>query len=85
MQADAEAKTFFFEGRGAGYFEETELPCSNGKYRYMPLRSGAHYRLHLALKSSGPQRCHHIVDGKKRFFTVLSCPSYGQLELAEFE
>jgi hypothetical protein len=51
----------------------------------MPLRSEAHYRLQLALKSTGPQRCYYETDGMKRYFSVLSCPSYGQLDLADFE
>jgi hypothetical protein len=85
MQSEHKARSFFFEASPAGYFEDDPLPSSAGRYRYMPYRNLAHLRLHAYLKSRGPQRCHYVIAGKKCEFTVLSCPSYGLLELAEFD
>jgi len=85
MQSDHKGRLFFFEGGPAGYFEDDPLPTSAGRYRYVPYRSLAHLRLHESLKSRGPQRCRYVIAGEKCEFTVLSSPSYGLLELAEFD
>lgn len=77
-------KDFFFEGGSAGYFEEDQLPSVPGSYRYMPYRSPAHHRLHVALKTAGPQRCYYLAGNARRYFTVVNAPSPGVLELAGF-
>ena len=82
---DQRSKSFFFQNNPVGYFQDAELPSRPGTYHYMPYRSVGHYRLHQALQTSGPQRCHYLLNGKERHFTVKSCPAYGRPELAEFE
>jgi hypothetical protein len=84
MNAEQQAKTFFFKDRPVGYFEGDQLPDKPGEYRYMPFRSRGHYEFIGALKSKGPQRCHYLVEEKKRHFTVLHWVSYGLLVLGEF-
>ena len=85
MTPEQERKTFFFAGNAVGYFTEEALPAKPGRYHYMPYRGPGHYKLGLALRSSGPQRCHYLVKGKKREFTVAAWVSYGLLELSDFE
>lgn len=85
MRADQEARSFFYEDHPVGYFEDDALPCVAGKYRYMPFRGFGHYRLQGALRASGPQRCHYVTANSKRYFTVVACPSYGLLQLADFD
>jgi hypothetical protein len=82
MQNELKPMSFFFDGAPAGYFERDQFPSEPGSYRYKPYRGNAHYRLMQSLKSTGPQRCHYLIEGTKHFFTVLKCPSYGVLELA---
>jgi hypothetical protein len=82
MRPDQTARTFFFKDREAGCFEDDELPSKPGEYRYMPYRSAGHYELIGALRS-GPQRCHYLSDGQKRFFLVLRWIKYGVLELGD--
>jgi hypothetical protein len=67
-----------------GRFEEDPLPSAAGCYRYVPYRSLGHFQFQESLRTSGPQRCHYVIGRKKHHFTVMSCPSYGLLELAEF-
>jgi hypothetical protein len=85
MISERESQTFFFEGSPVGYFSAESFPIAPGRYPYMPYRSAAHYRLVAALKSVGPQQCHHIVGDEKRQFTVSAWISYGVLELTDFE
>ncbi len=85
MNPEQERKTFFFEGNAVGYFMEEPLPKAPGRYRYVPYRGPGHYRLGVALSSSGPQCCHYVADGKKIQFTVKAWVSYGLLELSGFE
>jgi hypothetical protein len=84
MKPEHEAGTFFFEDGPVGYFEDDQLPSAAGRYRYMPYRSGAHYKLIGAVKSLGPQRCHYFIEGRKQYFTVQAWVSYGLLELTGF-
>ncbi|HET7209789.1 MAG TPA: hypothetical protein VFI95_24670 [Terriglobales bacterium] len=49
----------------------------------MPYRGHGHYRLGEALKA-GPQRCYYIVEGEKRYFTVLSVANH-RLQISHFE
>jgi hypothetical protein len=85
MRADQKANSFFFEDRPVGYFEDDQLPCSPGSYRYVPYRGPGHLQLQQALVSQGPQRCHYIAKNAKRYFTVVACPAHGLLELANFD
>jgi len=78
MHSGSEHKEFFFEEHAVGYFED-QLPSSPGQYRYMPFRGPAHLRLVEALASSGSQRCYYVIEGEKRYFTVLRTPSHGVL------
>jgi len=81
MSSGSECKEFFFEEFVVGHFEH-HTPCSPGQYRYMPFRGLAHFRLVQALTSSGSQRCYYVVEGEKRYFTVVTLPSYGILQVA---
>ena len=85
LTPEQQRKTFFFEGNAVGYFTQEPLPAAPGQYRYMPYRGPGHYRLGVALRSAGPQRCHYVVDKKKMPFTVVAWVSYGLLELKDFE
>jgi len=85
MTPEQERRTFFFEGNPVGYFTDEALPASPGRYHYMPYRGPGHYRLGVVLRSSGPQRCHYLADGKKMEFTVATWVSYGLLELTDFK
>ena len=79
------ALEFFYDGMEVGYFEESEYPQKNGKYRYMPYRGAGHYEMQTAIDNSTFPRC-YLDEGQERvFFTVLDCPEYGVLELATFE
>ena len=84
MTPEQEAKTFFFEGNPVGYFLEYQLPILPGRYKYIPYRGPGHYNLGQALRSNGPQRCHYLLNGQPRNFTVASWVSYGLLELSDF-
>ena len=85
MNPEKERKTFFFEGNAVGYFTEEPLPTVPGRYPYMPYRGPGHYKLGVALRSQGPQRCNYVAHGKKMHFTVVAWVSYGLLELSDFE
>ena len=85
MDAHKNPRTFFFEDLPVGYFVDDPLPSSAGCYRYVPYRGPGHYQLGLALRTFGPQRCHYIAENFKRRFSVLACPVYGLLELADFD
>ena len=84
MTPEQEAKTFFFEDNPVGYFLENELPTSPGQYRYIPYRGPGHYNLGQALSANGPQRCHFLLNGHCREFTVERWVSYGVLDLSNF-
>jgi len=77
---------FMLEGAGAvGYFEESEYPRSDGRYRYMPYRSYSHYMMHEARKDGGIPRCYYDVGGIHVSFGVRDSPEYGVLELYDFK
>jgi len=76
---------FSFNGREVGYFTDGEFPKAPGRYRYEPYRGPGHYQMQTLRHSGGTPRCSYD-DGKQRvLFTVLDCPVYGVLELADFE
>jgi len=81
MRSGSEHNEFFFEEHPVGYFED-QLPSSPGQYRYMPYRGWGHLRLGQALVSSGSQRCYYVIEGKARYFTVLTIASYGVLQVS---
>ncbi len=74
---------FTYDGKRVGYFEEPVCPSTPGRYRYMPYRSIGHYELNIALRAGRRPRC-AVPSHPGKSFTVLSCPEYGVLELAEF-
>jgi hypothetical protein len=76
---------FFFEGKPVGCFEEEAFPSLAGRYRYEPYRGNGHYTLMTSIRTCGSQRCYYVRDRKDYYFTVLSCPEYGILELTEFD
>jgi hypothetical protein len=78
-------KSFSFEGDGAGYFETWPWPASDGLYRYQPLRTLAHVRMHERRRATGSARCHYERKGQKIWFTVVGAPKVGLLKLADFE
>jgi hypothetical protein len=76
---------FMFEGGPVGYFEESEYPRCDGRYRYMPYRSLSHYAMHELRRAGGVPRCHFDVGGVRVTFAVRDCPEYGVLELYDFQ
>ena len=76
---------FTFNGMPVGIFEETEYPRQSGLYHYLPFRCPGHYHMQMELSKQGSARCHYKVGPKQVFFTVVDCPRYGILELADFE
>ncbi len=74
---------FLLNGMPVGYFEESEYPRQDGRYRYVPYRSLGHYQMHTALEH-GHVRCYYTLGSEKISFAVLDCPEYGILELADF-
>ena len=85
MGREADAGAFYFESGAVGYFLDRPLPSLPGRFRYMPYRSVAHYKLIGAVKSVGPQRCHYVANSNNRWFKVVVWISYGVLELSDFE
>jgi hypothetical protein len=76
---------FFLGTLAVGYFAGETYPSADGEYRYEPYRGSGHLQLMNSLKKNCAQRCHFISDRKIYYFTVLSCPEHGVLELAEFD
>jgi hypothetical protein len=74
---------FLYGGLTVGFFREPERPNKSGRYRYMPYRSGGHYKLHDALHAGERPRC-VFRAAPHVSFAVLSCPQYGELELSDF-
>ncbi len=76
---------FNLEGSGAvGVFEASEPPCSGGRYRYMPYRSGSHYAMHCRLEAGDIPRCYYDTGATRVFFSVRAFVEYGVLELGDF-
>jgi hypothetical protein len=80
MAQVSEHVEFFFEELVVGYFEN-RLPSSPGQYRYMPFRGQGHFRLMECL-SSGPARCHYVIDGERHYFVVERAPSLHVLQIS---
>jgi hypothetical protein len=78
-------KTIIFDGRAVGEFWTWRWPQRDGVYRYMPFRSVSHLRMHEQMRKAGLARCFYERDGRKIFFSVVSSPKYGHLQLADFE
>ena len=78
-------KTIIFDGGAAGEFRTWRWPHRDGVFRYMPFRSVSHLRMHERLREAGSARCYYERDGRKIFFSVVSFPKYGHLQLADFE
>ena len=72
-----------FKGMLVGYFEESEYPRQNGRYRYMPYRGPGHYQMQTEIKNQAV-RCYYTVGSEQCSFAVLDCPEYGVLELGDF-
>ena len=75
---------FRCHGMEVGYFEGPHFPTAPGQYRYEPYRSLGHYEMGLRLEQAGKAECHFLGDEPMRF-TVVGCPTYGVLSLAEFQ
>jgi hypothetical protein len=80
MAQDSEYLEFFFEELVVGYFE-VRPPSSPGQYQYMPYRGEGHFRLMKSL-TSGPQRCHYVLNGEKHYFVVEHTPSLHVLQIS---
>jgi len=78
-------KYIHFDGGTAGYFRTWLWPKRDGVYKYMPFRSPSHLRMHQRLRETGSARCYYERNGHKIFFSVVSSPKYGHLQLANFE
>ena len=74
-----------FQEMPVGIFLESERPRSSGRYRYMPYRGRGHYQLGLEMGKKGSARCYYDVGPERISFSVVGCPEYGVLELADFE
>ena len=68
----------------AGYFEEAQYPAADGRYRYMPYRSGSHYLMCKGVREKGRAKCSYEENGVRTYFVVVGIPEYGVLELREF-
>ena len=77
--------SFMVEAMAVGYFIDAEYPRQSGRYRYMPYRGPGHYQMQLELRERGSARCYYDIGTKRVSFTVIDCPAYGLLELADFE
>ena len=75
---------FRFNGMPVGYFEESEYPRQDGRYRYMPYRGPGHYQMQTERREKGHVRCYYTVGPERVSFAVLDCPEYGCLELGDF-
>ena len=78
-------KFFSFEGGGVGYFKTWPWPAADGVYKYEPLRSTAHLRMHEHRRATGSARCNYERKGQTIWFSVVGAPKVGVLELANFE
>jgi len=77
---------FMLEGAGAvGYFEESEYPHCDGRFRYMPYRSHSHYSMGEIRRAGGIPRCYYDTGEIRVSFAVRDCPEYGVLELYDFK
>ena len=75
---------FYYNAGRVGYFEEEQYPAADGRYRYMPYRSGSHYAMGQLARKKGRAECNYELDGIKTYFAVVGIPEYGVLELREF-
>jgi hypothetical protein len=74
-----------FTGLPVGCFEGSEYPQRNGQYVYMPYRGPGHLKMQTERRKIGHARCYYDVGAERISFTVVDCPTYGVLELADFE
>lgn len=81
----SEFPDFFFGSLVVGIFQTGLPPHRDGRYPYEPYRGGGHYLLQESLKRSPGQRCYFRKGKLRHCFTVVGCPEYGILELAEFD
>jgi hypothetical protein len=82
---DTPERGFDFEGGAAGIFLDDGFPQFPGRYRYMPYRSGSHYRMGQRIQATGSAVCTYDDGGRRVRFTVRSCGEYGLLDLSDFE
>jgi len=76
---------FNLEGAGpAGIFESGEPPRSDGRYRYMPYRSGSHHAMQCLLDDGKSARCYYESAGIRVSFSVRAFIEYGELDLYDF-
>jgi hypothetical protein len=78
-------KTIIFDGGAAGEFRTWRWPQRDGIYKYIPFRSLNHLRMREQIRATGAARCFYERGGKKLFFSVISSPKYGLLQLSNFE
>lgn len=81
----SEFPDFFFGSLAVGIFQTDLPPHHDGRYRYEPYRGSGHYHLQESLKRSPAQRCYYRKGELRHYFTVIDCPEYGSLDLAEFD
>ncbi len=76
---------FLLDGMKVGYFEAREYPARPGRYRYMPYRSGGHYKMVQQILQQGAARCYYDTGALRVSFTVIAIPEYGTLELSDLQ
>ena len=79
------AKYFLFEDGSVGVFRSWRWPMRDGLYKYLPLRSVAHLKMHRQLRNKGSARCCYIRGEQRVWFSVVEFPKYSYLRLAQFE
>ena len=75
---------FIYGTEVVGRFTDELPPINDGVYGYEPYRGPGHLHLQEALRGA-PAVCSYVFRDVITTFTVVSCPSYGQLQLTSFE
>lgn len=70
---------FYYRSEAVGILKELPRAGENRELGYEPYRSAGHYELATVLSDGRTAICEYMQGGQRRAFTVLSCPSYGQL------
>jgi hypothetical protein len=67
-----------------GRFTDELPPINNGVYGYEPYRGLGHLHMQERLRDAAAV-CSYVFRDVITTFKVVSCPSYGQLQLTSFE
>jgi hypothetical protein len=67
-----------------GRFTDELPPIADGIYGYEPYRGQGHLHMQETLRDAAAV-CSYVVRDVVTTFKVVSCPSYGRLQLTSFE